>query len=275
MRIQGDGIELHVASYGPIGGDAVILIGDADAPMIRWSQNLIEVFVSAGFRVVTFDHRDCGLSAEVPQSYDLGAMAADVVQVMQSCGLTQAALLGFGMGGTIALHVALEYPSVVSAMVLVGASPGRTDEALPDPAAELVDAMVARSWAPIPEARSERIIWLVERAELFAGSRYVFDDVVEMSLAIDEVDTCWRPSSGHGEAVVATESIRGRLGDITQPVMVVHGDSDPVFPLGHGEALHAGLRASELVVVEGLGHEMPSGLVDEYGATWVSFLAGH
>ena len=48
-----------------------------------------------------------------------------------------------------------------------------------------------------------------------------------------------------------------RLADITAPTLVVQGDEDPVFPLGHGQALAEEIPGADLLVIRALGHEMP------------------
>jgi pimeloyl-ACP methyl ester carboxylesterase len=40
------------------------------------------------------------------------------------------------------------------------------------------------------------------------------------------------------------------------PTLVVHGTEDPVFPLGHGEALAREIPRAELLTLEGGGHEL-------------------
>ena len=44
---------------------------------------------------------------------------------------------------------------------------------------------------------------------------------------------------------------------ITVPTLVVHGTLDPLFPLPHGEALAAAIPGAALLVVEGMGHQVP------------------
>jgi pimeloyl-ACP methyl ester carboxylesterase len=54
------------------------------------------------------------------------------------------------------------------------------------------------------------------------------------------------------------------LSSISAPTSIVHGDRDPVYPLGHGEALAAAIPGAVLHVVPGMGHVMTSpGLPEE------------
>ena len=41
------------------------------------------------------------------------------------------------------------------------------------------------------------------------------------------------------------------------PTLVLHGGSDPLFPLAHGEALAQAVPGASLLVLEGIGHEHP------------------
>ena len=44
---------------------------------------------------------------------------------------------------------------------------------------------------------------------------------------------------------------------IAAPTLVVHGTEDPLFPLGHGEALAREIPGARLLPLEGMGHQMP------------------
>jgi pimeloyl-ACP methyl ester carboxylesterase len=50
---------------------------------------------------------------------------------------------------------------------------------------------------------------------------------------------------------------RDRLGEITVPTLVLHGDEDPVFPHPHGVALAAAIPGARLVTLSQVGHELP------------------
>jgi pimeloyl-ACP methyl ester carboxylesterase len=62
--------------------------------------------------------------------------------------------------------------------------------------------------------------------------------------------------------MAAGEPERDRLGEIGAHTLVIHGDRDPVFPLGHGEALAQEISGARLLVLEGIGHEMPPAVWD-------------
>jgi pimeloyl-ACP methyl ester carboxylesterase len=54
------------------------------------------------------------------------------------------------------------------------------------------------------------------------------------------------------------------LDDINAPTLVVHGELDPVFPLGHGQALQPQIPGAELLILEKTGHDVPPAIWDVF-----------
>ena len=92
-------------------------------------QETIEV-LAPRFRCVAVDLPGHGASTELPETaYTMeGAMAA-LLELLDGLGIERCALVGYSMGGRLALHVALHHPERVRRLVLESASPGLADEA--------------------------------------------------------------------------------------------------------------------------------------------------
>ena len=69
--------------------------------------------------VVAVDNRGAGLSDKPNKPYTIELMAADAVAVLDAAGIQRTSVLGFSMGGRIALHLALTYPQRVDKLVLI------------------------------------------------------------------------------------------------------------------------------------------------------------
>ena len=48
-----------------------------------------------------------------------------------------------------------------------------------------------------------------------------------------------------------------RLESIQAPTLVIHGTDDPILPIDHGQALADSIPGAQLMVLEGVGHELP------------------
>ena len=77
------------------------------------------------FEVITVDVRGHGQSprSAAPADYSLAAMEADVLGVLDACGLARAAVFGYSMGGRIGFGLAAHHPQRVTALVTGGAGP--------------------------------------------------------------------------------------------------------------------------------------------------------
>lgn len=266
---SGFGVQIHSEVFEPMPGapeaGAVLLVSGADSHCTRWTSAFIQPLLDLGHRVVRYDHRDSGLSTKVPADvgYTLADLADDACAVMDEHGILRAHVVGRSMGGMVGQVMALDHADRVATLTLLGSSPGLGDESLPSAADWLVDQMAERLFAPPAVSHTERVAWIVELDEMFAGDRYPITTAERIRTASAEVERCWYPESGHGPAVNSSPSRLGRLAGISVPTLVVHGTADPVFPVEHAVALADGIPDAGLWLVEGLGHEVPDGLVPE------------
>jgi len=258
-------VQLWADLCGPDDADAVVLIAGADSPGFRWSRALVDRLVGDGYKVLRFDHRDCGRSTRfgADAAYLVADLAADTAGLMDHFGLGAAHIIGRSMGGMIAQVLAVEHAARVRSLTIFGSSPSPGDAELGGPDDDFVEVMTTRLFAGPPKGDAEQIEWLVELDRLLGGSLYSFDEACQRELAAAEIATGWAEETGHGVAVHASPGRLGLLGAIVAPTLVVHGTADPVFPPAHGRALAAGIEGAVLVEVEGLGHEVPDALIEE------------
>ena len=60
-------------------------------------------------------------------------------------------------------------------------------------------------------------------------------------------------------AIVAHGNRAEKLRSVTTPTLVIHGAADPLVPLAGGQDTARSIPGAELLVVEGMGHDMPEG----------------
>lgn len=266
-RVQSGDIELHAEALFSSGFDdgdvvPVILLSEAEAPSSRWPEPLRNGLAERAGGVIWFDTRDCGRSSYVDTPYVLEDLTVDVLMVLDAFGVDRAHVLGRSMGGQIAQQLALAMPQRVASLTLLSTTPGRR-EVFGMPEDWLIDKMTERLFNDPPPDGPGRANWLVDQQEWFSGPVFGFDRTAALAAAAAEVAEGFRGPNGHGAAVVEAPDIIDYLEHIALPALVIHGTADPVYPVPHAQALAERLRDAQLVLVEGLGHELPDGFVGQ------------
>jgi pimeloyl-ACP methyl ester carboxylesterase len=184
-----------------------------------------------------------------PGPWDIPAIAARVARHVEERWGRPVLACGHSTGGAIALQLAIDRPDLVTGLVLVDTGAhmhghGDVDAILrrirDDWGEELRAAVLDRSFhlAPDPRARAEFLAWA---APLRQQAVY---DVLASQRDLD---------------------LTGRLADIGQPAVVVHGRHDRARPAGQGQELARSLPNAEFRLVEA-GHtpvyEVPGAVAD-------------
>ncbi len=262
-------VSLWADMEGPPDAEVVVLLAGADSPGFRWTRAVVDPLLAAGYRVLRFDHRDCGRSTRftTDDAYGLADLAADTLGLLDHFDVARAHLVGRSMGGMVAQVIGLDDPQRVLTLTLISTTPGAGDERLPDPSDEFVEQMIGRIFEGPPADREGRERWIVDLHRILSGASHPFEAEAQLELARAELDTGWVAETGHGVAVHSSPSRLDRLQEIVAPTLVIHGTADPVYPPAHARALADGIPGSILVEVEGLGHEFPDALEAEIWPT--------
>ena len=117
-----DGIEIAYLDEGE--GDPIVLIhGFGSNVAVNWrSTGWIDTLTRSGRRVVAFDNRGHGASGKSydPEDYRPGRMAQDAANLMDYLEIGRGDVMGYSMGGRIAVFLALERRERVRSLVIGG-----------------------------------------------------------------------------------------------------------------------------------------------------------
>jgi pimeloyl-ACP methyl ester carboxylesterase len=187
-------------------GSPVVLIPGLGTD-VRLFKRIIEL-VARDHRVLAFDPRGAGRSGKPDIPYSIEMMADDTAALMLDVGIDTADILGFSMGGRIALALALEHRERVSGLVLVSTS------------------------ARTPQRSRSRALWMDLMARL------------PMPRSVDPqpyyAHVRQRTASGSYDCTA-------RLDEIHVPTIVLHGRNDRTMPYALAQEMHQGIRGSRLV----------------------------
>jgi pimeloyl-ACP methyl ester carboxylesterase len=278
--VHTNGVDLCVETFGAPTAPPVLLVGNS---MLTWEDDLCERLAAGPRWVVRYDLRDTGHSTtgdpDAPQ-YTLRDLVADAAGLLDALDMPRAHVVGFGVGGWIAQLLGLDCADRVATLTLVATrptAPGPSDPDLPEHSPELMSHLMT---APEPDwsDRAAVVDYLVEYGRHVAGSHpfdgpavrehvgRIFDRTV--NAAPDQAD----PRKIHRANQIAStfaaldtgDRWRERLGTITAPTLVIHGDEDPLFPIGNAKALASEIPGSELLTLPQTGQELPRRIWDVF-----------
>jgi pimeloyl-ACP methyl ester carboxylesterase len=259
--VQVNGVDLCVETFGSPTDPAILLVMGAGASMDWWQDEFCARLAAGPRYVIRYDHRDTGGSTSYPPGepgYTGDDLVADAAALLAVLGVRRAHVVGQSMGGALAQLLALDHPERVASLTLVATSPAGPDPDLP-PMSDEAGAAFAAVAEPDWSDRAAVIEYLTEQWRAGASRSRPFDVEGTRALCARVVErtTNMESSSKNAYAADASDRWRERLGGLDVPTLVVHGTEDPVFPLGHGEALAREIPGAELLTLEGAGHELP------------------
>ncbi len=275
------GIELCYQTFGDPSARPLLLVMGLGGPMTWWPLALCRQLVEEGFYVVRFDNRDTGRSTKLRQHrvtqrdlvraflrrrvavpYSLHDMSEDAVALLDHLGLPAAHVAGVSMGGMIAQLMTIEHPDRVLSLTSIMSTTGARRSGHQDPL--LLPHLLKRQG----RGREEYIDGAVAFGRLIGSPSYRRRDEDARERAGETYDRgiCLSGTMRQMLAVVTQRDRTTALRDVTVPVTVLHGLSDRMVHVSGGRATAAAVPGAELVLVDGMGHDLPEGLFPRFVA---------
>lgn len=276
-------LELDYAVHGPEDGAPLLLVMGLSMQRIAWPPTLLDTLASHGFRVITFDNRDIGLSTRFHRSpapalfkvaaarlagwplalpYSLADLADDAVGLLDALGLAQAHLAGISMGGMIAQQVALRHPQRLLSLGLLASSSGRLG--LPPPRTQVLRLLRQR---PVGADEVAAVDYIDRLFAVLGSPAWPSNREARRAMALEAVRRAPTGRSSERQlAAILADRRAHLLPTIRTPTLVLHGDADPMLPVAHGRDLARRIPGARYVEIPGWGHDLPEGLAPELAA---------
>jgi non-heme chloroperoxidase len=246
-----DNTKLYVKDWGS--GRPVILLHGWPLSADSWDDQAMAI-ANAGFRAISYDRRGFGRSEQPWKGYDYDTLSDDLASVIKETGATDAALVGFSMGGgEVARYMSRHggqnvsqaglVSSVVPYMLKTDDNPNGTDQATFD---QMSTAMKE------------------DRAKFFTGffkdfygvgliSRPVSDELLEWSRNT-AMQASLKATLDCAKAF-ATTDFRPDLSAFSVPTLIIHGTADKTVPIdASARAAAEGIANSKLIEYDGAPH---------------------
>jgi pimeloyl-ACP methyl ester carboxylesterase len=261
-------VELCYETLGDPAGRPLLLIMGLGGPMIWWDDQFCRLLVDRGFHVIRYDNRDCGrsqrmsgrarvvrayLRAGARAPYSLDDMADDAAGLLDHLGIAAAHVTGVSMGGMIAQTLAIRHPDRVASLVSISSTTGGRRVGWTDP--RLLGLLFGQRVA----SREEYIALAGRTFSRIGSPAYPFSEERLRTRAVDTFDRGLN-RAGTLRQMVALLSARDRtpaLRRLRIPALVIHGTADPLVHVSGGRATARAIPGAELVLIPGMGHDLP------------------
>ncbi len=247
-----DGSRVHYQDAGLAGAPAIFLIHGFTAFNLVWSEVLLPL-AAAGFRVIAPDLIGHGFTDKPRRGeYTIDSQARMITRLMDYLGIESANLVGNSYGGAIAAACALDYPSRVKRLVLVGAV--INDEPKKQFMLRLASMPVLGD-VITPLLMDSR---LIVRRRL----RKIHSEFAHLLFDEKRLQARHLPMKAANTQRAILRTLRRWKADrierdahlIKQPSLIIWGERDSDTPLRHGKRLNSLMRDSRLIVFRKCGH---------------------
>ncbi len=279
-QITANNITIEYESYGDDAHPAILLVMGLGAQLILWPMELVDALVARGFRVIRYDNRDIGLSQKFDQArapgivrqvllqrlgfnprvpYSIADMAADGAGLLDALGISKAHIVGASMGGMITQHFGFSHSEKVLSLTSIMSTTG--NRKLPPAQKEAASVLTKR---PASFDESVLVAHGIKIARTIGSPSFQADEDVLREKVTMGVRRSFYPAGLPRQlaAIIADGCRRERLGQITAPTLVIHGDSDPLIPVEGGQDTAAHIPGAVLKIFPGMGHDLPQQLVE-------------
>ncbi len=285
MQIVANGINIEVEDSGA-GPDAdgkerpaVVLIMGLAMQLVAWPLPFVQALVDAGYRVIRFDNRDIGLSRHfdeqgvpnvvwaalklrlggaVKTGYTLTDMARDTLGVLDALNVQKAHIVGVSMGGMIAQRVALAAPGRTLSLTSIMSTSGA--RGLPQAKPQVIRALMSRPKTTTPQDIGD---FYVKLLKVIGSPAYPVPEAEVRERANVAFTRNFHPQGIPRQmmAIMADTERAQALQNIQVPTLVVHGTEDGLVPFACGQDTARRIPNARFVPVEGMGHDLPPGVV--------------
>jgi pimeloyl-ACP methyl ester carboxylesterase len=275
-------IELAYEELGDPDGEPLLLVMGLATQMVGWPEGFCGLLGERGYRVIRYDNRDIGHSTKLEgagrpgrgamlfgvgePAYLLEDLADDAAGLLDALGISSAHVVGASMGGMIAQVLAIRHPEKVRSLASIMSGPGSRWSRMPRLRAlgSLLQAA--------PSEREAFVEHAVKTFSVIGSPGFERDEGRLRETAALSYDRSYYPPGVARQlhAITASPSRTRDLRTVRAPTVVIHGKHDPLVRLAAGRATARAIPGARLVVIDGMGHDLPEGawgwIVDEIDA---------
>ena len=244
MNFDINGYCMHYESFGDPAGEPLLWLHGWSGTGSDWKY--IFSYPPPGFCVIGPDARGNGASTGFEGTHSFKQSAHDMFALLDHLGIKRVKAIGLSGGGITLLHMAVQQPERIEAMVVISALPCFPEQARAIQRAFKFESLPKTEQTAMRERSrggQKQIDWLMQQTRAMAETT----DDVDFSQTL--------------------------LGRISARTLIVFGDKDPLYPVQLAHELNAAIPGSSLWIVSGGGHGPVFGPhAEKFADTAIKFL---
>jgi len=282
MKIKANNINMNYDVNGK--GENLVLIHGAGDNLNMWYHQ-VPIF-SKSYYVITYDVRGAGKTDSPKGDYSISLLAEDVCELVKAIAFVnlmsvdsmeqmvkasrpeeaQCFLLGYSMGGRIALEAAIKHPEMVKALVLANSSVGL---APPSPeAAERRQALLEL----LSKGDIKKVAEMMTTNAFSPGFRSKNPSEFERYMKVKLQNKPEGLARMMQSLATAAASSPPDLSKVKCPVLIIVGENDAYMGVEQGKQAQQAIAGSKLVVLPS-GHASAIELPDRFNSAVLEFLS--
>ncbi len=240
QRVRVGDIDVACKIFGE--GEPLVMISAYMATMARWDAHFLQN-LAAEYQVVIFDNRGMGATGSGHARWTIDQFAEDTAGLISALGLGRAHVLGYSLGGDIALSLAVNFPETLDRLICYAGDCGGQHK------------------VPPPKYREV----MRDFREVATPMKWAFGLLFPPAW-MDENPFCWKSIPlRQGKAPIRSilrqnkaynnwDGVYPQLAEIDHPALILTGTEDASTPPGNADILAQQIPGSQLVRFEEAGH---------------------
>jgi pimeloyl-ACP methyl ester carboxylesterase len=238
-------------------GPALLLVMGEDGTMTWWEPTLLSS-LAHHYRVVVFDLPGTGYSEPGPPGAPtIDSWADETAGLVESLGLLTPAVLGWGLGGDVALALAERHPGLAASLILADTSAGGPSATRP---AAAVQRRLSSPWATAASLAAD--MFGPGGVAANATAKLGWLAAVTAAVPDDLTQSCVANETALADSVWLSSSLSAGAAGVNVPTLVVYGTADALYPPSGSSALVGMITGAQSLSIAGSGYaamyEQPS-----------------
>ena len=260
-------IKIYYEIHGSEESTPIVLIEGWGMSLWCWFRQLKTL--SEKHKVIIFDNRGAGKSSKPDYAYSAEMLADDAKKLLDFLGIEKAHIFGNSMGGMIAQQFAISYPEKVLGLILASTSFGEANPNIIQRTNKTLAAMFAMPTETISQEQAMDIKRNVSYSQNFLINNKTLSKQIEKWI-LENPQPIY--ALVQQSQVAPNFDSEEKIGKVTLPTLILHGDDDLIIPPENAELLLNKIPNSRLILFKEGPHRVEIERHNDYNEAILNFI---